>query len=612
MVTLQRKHLIHEAREIIRPLGIVFGDIGTSPIYTLFVVFLFLKPMDKSDIFGVLSLMIWSMILVVYIQYTWLAMNLSMRGEGGIIILQEILSTLVRHKKQIRIITLLSFIGLSFIIGDGVITPAISILSAVEGLKLIPGLEGTPLFIVLLISIIITIFLFAFQKRGTDKVSAYFSPIMIMWFLALAFSGIVAICEYPAILEALSPHYAVLFFIKRKFIGFLVLSEVILTITGGEALYADMGHLGKESIRKAWNFVFVCLVLNYLGQGAHMSAVSGTTSSSILFDMVFRESRLLYIPFLILTVIATVIASQAMISAMFSIVYQGINTGIMPRLKIDHTSQELSTQIYIGFVNWFLFACVILMLLIFKESSKMALAYGLAVNVTMTITAIMLIWIYSLHKSRLLMALSVMVTFIDLAFLFSNINKIPHGGYWSLIMAMIPLLVILLYKAGQRRLYIALRPMPLAPFMERYNEMYKTASKIKGTAIFLLRDVNHISPYIVNTIFSHSILYEYNIILSISIKDKPYGIKSHFARDLAPSLRVFEIHHGYMEVVNVEEVLKEHGIDGKAVFYGIEDIGTGKFAWKLFALIKALSPAIVQFYNLTPQKLHGVITRVQI
>jgi KUP system potassium uptake protein len=607
------KTIARRIREVAKPLGIVFGDIGTSPIYTLTAILLFLRSHNdftEATLMGIVSLIVWALIIIVYVQYTWLAMNLSMRGEGGTIILQEILVPLLKNKKRVSLVITISFVALSFIIGDGVITPAITILSAVEGFVLVPGLEKTPLYLILIVAIIITALLFGFQKKGTDRVSSYFSPIMTVWFISLAVTGIISIAHYPAILKALSPHYAVGFFIHHKFIGLLVLTEVILAVTGGEALYADMGHLGKQCIVNAWNVVFVCLVLNYMGQAAYVQL--HPEAQSTLFEMVFYQSKIFYIFFVLLTVLASVIASQAMISAMFSIVYQGINTHIMPRLKVSHTSRELSTQIYISTVNWFLFVCVVLMLIIFQKSANMAVAYGMAVNVTMTLTAVMLIWIYWLKNEKLFAALSVMVACVDLTLLAANLTKLTHGGYISLICAAIPLSIILLYRAGQRRLYVALKPLAQNVFLNRYNEMYKTASKIHGTAIFLLRDAGHFSPYIVNTIFKHNILYEYNIILSISTKDKPFGIKAHFNESLAPSLRVFEIRVGYMEMVNIEEVLKDHGIDEKVTFYGIEDIVTDNIIWKAFAVIKALSPAIVQFYDLDPQKLHGVITQVKI
>ncbi|MDQ7821352.1 MAG: KUP/HAK/KT family potassium transporter [Candidatus Eremiobacteraeota bacterium] len=603
------KHLNSHIKDIVKPLGIVFGDIGTSPIYTISALFLFLEP-EPYHIRGVLSMIVWSMIIVVYVQYTWLVMNLSIRGEGGIVILREILTPLLKNKRSVRVLTFVTFIGLSFIMGDGVMTPAITILSAVEGLELVPGIGHIPLFVVLLIAMVITFFLFAFQKRGTDKVSRYFSPIMILWFLALAFSGIFSIGRDPSILSALSPFTAIDFIWTHPHISLLLLSEVILAITGTEALYADMGHLGKKSIVKSWHFVFVCLALNYLGQGAHL--IQNPQTKSVLFEMILHQAPFFYVPFLLLTVCATIIASQAMISAVFSIVYQGINTNILPRMKVEHTSKELSTQIYIGAANWMLFAAVIFMLLLFKKSGNMALAYGFAINVDMSITAVLLICIYYLKGEKRLAGASCCTAVVILTFLAANIHKVPKGGYWSIIMACFPLLLILLYRAGQVKLYKALRPMALNNFLVRYEEAYKNQSRIKGTGIYLLRDVKNVSPYIANTMFRHNIFYENNIILSIYTKDKPFGLKSYFRDSLGTNLRVFEIHFGYMEVVNIEEVLKEHGIEEKVIFYGIEDISTKSFLWKIFAIIKLLSPAIVQFYNLPPEKLLGVVTRVKI
>jgi KUP system potassium uptake protein len=596
-------------KDALKPLGIVFGDIGTSPIYTLTAIFLIYPP-TSTNIFGVISLIIWSLIIIVYLQYTWLAMNLSLRGEGGTIILREIFISLLKNKKHIRIVVFLSFIAISFIIGDGVITPAITILSAVEGLVLIPGLESLPLYFIVSLAAVITFLLFVFQRRGTDNVSKLFSPLMLIWFLSLALSGILSLLRAPGILSAISPHYAVEFFIHHKALGLLVFSEVILAVTGGEALYADMGHLGKESIRRAWHFVFICLVLNYMGQGAHMMLHPDTKST--LFGMIYSLSKAVYIPFLLLTVMATVIASQSMISAMFSIVYQGINTHIMPRLKVTHTSKKMSSQIYISFVNWSLFICVLMMLFIFQKSSHMAVAYGFAINITMTMEALMLFFIYSLKKERLLAFFSGFVILFDLVFLYANLHKIPQGGYISLVIAAIPLSVIILFKLGQERLYRTLRPMPAQEFMTRYESLYHSGSKINGTAIFLLRDAKNISPYMANVIFQHRILYEYNVILSISPKEKPFGIKSHFLENLGTGLRVFEIRMGYMEMVNIEEILCEHGIDEKVIFYGIEDVVTENPVWKAFAAMKALSPAIVQFYNFPPQKILGVITQVKL
>jgi len=272
---------------IIKALGLVFGDIGTSPIYTLTIVFFLLKP-TESNIIGVLSLIVWTMTILVSLQYTWLAMSLSIRGEGGTIMLREALLSLLKPGKRAAIVTILTFIGVSLLMGDGVITPAISIMSAVEGSALIPGFEDISRTTIMLISMLIAIVLFSFQSRGTEKVAFAFGPIMSVWFTALAIFGIVSIYEAPVVLNAINPYYAIKFLFDNGWQGYIVLSEVILCSTGGEALFTDMGHLGAKPIRNAWGGVFIVLVINYLGQGAFLLGHPGT--KNVLFEMVFHFS----------------------------------------------------------------------------------------------------------------------------------------------------------------------------------------------------------------------------------------------------------------------------------------------------------------------------------
>ncbi|MEK7274943.1 MAG: KUP/HAK/KT family potassium transporter, partial [Candidatus Desantisbacteria bacterium] len=368
---------------VIKSLGLVFGDIGTSPIYTLTVIFLLTKP-TQENVMGVLSLIVWTLVILVTVKYAWLATSLGKKGEGGIIVLREILVPLLKSGRQMAFVTLLSFVGISLFIGDGVITPAISIMSAVEGLLLIPGLEGTRQTSLILIAAVIAILLFAFQRKGTEKIAGVFGPLMLLWFLSLTISGIVSIFQYPSVIKAIYPIYAFKFLMENGISGFFVLSGVILCATGGEALYADMGHLGRKPIVKAWYFVFIALLLNYLGQGAHI--IQHPEAKNILFAMIFHQAQSLYVPFLILSIIATIIASQALISGMFSLIYQGITTHIMPLLKVDYTSAKLRSQVYIGFVNWFLLAAVLFIMYEFKESHRLSAAYGLAVTGTMTLT----------------------------------------------------------------------------------------------------------------------------------------------------------------------------------------------------------------------------------
>lgn len=603
------KPAVTKASEIVKSMGLVFGDIGTSPIYTLTIIFLFTAP-SPENIIGVVSLIVWTLILLVMVQYAWLAMSLGQRGEGGTIVLREILTPMLKSRRQIAFVTFLSFIGIALLIGDGVITPAISILSAVEGILLIPGVEGIPQTDLVVLAGLIAFILFYFQKKGTDKVAAAFGPLMLIWFAALSVYGMAAIIDDPSVFKALNPYYGINFLIHHGFSGFFVLSEVTLCATGGEALYADMGQLGRAPIRRAWYFVFGALILNYLGQGAFLTHHPET--KNILFGMAFSQSKLLYIPFLGLSIIATVIASQAMISGMFSIVYQGITTRIMPMLKIDYTSTKRQSQIYIGFTNWFLLFCVLIIMVEFQQSSRLGAAYGLAVTGTMTITGILMTWIFWLRKRKGRFSLSLMILMITSVYFLSNTLKIPHGGYWSIIIAAIPLAVIVLYREGSKRLYRAIRPLTMEIFLVGYREVYQKMSKIKGCALFFARDPKIVPPYIIHTILKNNIIYEDNIIVSVVKMEKPLGIESQFKETIEKGLRAFEIRLGYMEMPDIEGIIRDAGINEKAIFYGVEDIYTQNFFWNIFAIIKKLTPTIVQFYKLPSNKSHGVVTRVNI
>ena len=594
---------------ITKSMGLVFGDIGTSPIYTLTVVFLILKS-SPENVIGVLSIMIWTLVILVTIQYAWVAMNLSHRGEGGTIVLKEILASGLKSKKLIFFVSILSFIGIWLLMGDGVITPAISILSAVEGSVLIPGFEHISRGIIVLVSIIIAVLLFSVQSKGTEKVAGAFGPIMCIWFAALSLSGLAGIMREPVVLTALNPWYGIKFLLLHSMKGFLALGDIILVATGGEALYADMGHLGAKPIRQAWGGVFIALVLNYLGQGAFLMTHPG--AKNILFDMVFHYARALYVPFLLLSIAATVIASQAMISGMFSIVYQGITTRVMPMFKVDYTSHELQSQIYIPAVNWFLLIAVVMMMLKFQASSNLAAAYGLAVTGTMTITGIMIIWIFSLRKQPLYALGGIAVTCVDITYLSANMTKIPHGAYWSLIIASIPLATIFLWTEGQKKLYRQMEFMQLKDFLVKFRELYSKPRKLECTALFLLKDVKEIPFYIIQTMFTHGVIYEDNIFLSVIKRNDPYGIAGYFKEDLSYGLRVFEIQAGYMEVIEIEDILREAGIEARVVFYGLEDIDTKNPIWKTFSAVKKLTPTFIKFYNFPSKMLHGVLTKISL
>ncbi|MFQ5736136.1 MAG: KUP/HAK/KT family potassium transporter [Thermodesulfobacteriota bacterium] len=596
-------------QKIIKSLGIVFGDIGTSPIYTLTIIFIFMTP-SQENVIGVLSLIIWTLVTLVTVEYAWLATSLSKRGEGGVSVLREILGPYLKGGRKATFFTLLTYVGISLLIGDGVITPAISILSAIEGSLLIPGLEHISQNTIVLVAALIAVALFAIQKRGTEKVAFAFGPLMLLWFSALAVSGIVSLFSNTSVVFwALNPFYGLRFLMNNGIAGFFVLSEVILCATGGEALYADMGHLGRIPIVKAWYFVFAVLVINYLGQGAYMLAHPDT--ENVLFEMIFSQASYLYVPFLLLSIIATIIASQAMISGMFSVVYQGITTHAMPLFKVDYTSQKMRSQIYIGSVNWFLLISVLFIMYLFRASHNLAAAYGLAVTGSMSITGTLTSMIFYYRRAYLKMSVAIIITGIDLTYFFSNTFKIPHGGYWSIVIAMLPLSLILIYTYGQKKLHKSLRPLRLDTFLVSYNQIYASLNKISGTALFFAKDAKEIAPYIVHTMFKNNIIYEDNVIVSIVRTDEPFGVNHHFNEPLAPGLRSFEILAGYMEMVDMEAILKMADINEKTIFYGLEEIATNNIVWRIFSVIKKLTPTFLQFYELPPNKLHGVITRVE-
>ena len=595
---------------VIRSMGIVFGDIGTSPIYTLTVVFA-MTPRTEASVLGILSLVVWTMLILVTVEYAWLAMSLPYKGQGGEIMLREILRKTVKPGRQLAFAGFLTFIGVSLLLGDGVITPAITLLSAVEGMLLIPGLENLRTEILVVIAAVIAVGLFSFQSRGTDWVAGAFGPVMMVWFLSLAVTGLTSVATMPGILKSISPWYAFQFLQENGLAGFFVLSEVILCATGGEALYADMGHLGKKPILHAWYFVFAALLVNYMGQG--IFALQHPEAKSLLFGMVRHQAPYLYIPFLVLTILATIIASQSIISGAFSVVYQGITTRVMPLLKVSYTSSQMRAQIYIPFVNWGLMCAVIFMMLMFKKSDNLAAAYGMAVTGSMTITSLMMVLVFShLRKVRWKVPIAVGVSCIAFSYFIATLSKIPHGAYWSLVLAAIPFTVILIWTKGQKQLYDALRPLDLETFLVGYEQIYRKGRTIAGTALLFCRDYRMISPYIVHTIFRSNIIYERNILISINRTSEPFGVAPCQKHDLGPGLEAFEIHAGYREILDIEGLLKRYGIHEKVIFYGVEDIATRNPVWKVFSLIKRLTPNFVQFSKLPPSRLQGIVTRVEI
>jgi KUP system potassium uptake protein len=328
--------------------------------------------------------------------------------------------------------------------------------------------------------------------------------------------------------------------------------------------------------------------------------------------MVQYQASYLYIPFLILTVLATIIASQAIISGAFSIVYQGITTRIMPLLKVSYTSSQMKAQIYIPFVNWGLMCAVIFMMLTFQKSENLAAAYGMAVTGSMTITSLMMILVFAhIKKMKWKLPIAIVVSSIAFTYFISTLSKIPHGAYWSFILAAIPFIAIVVWTKGQKRLFDSLRPLELKTFLVSYGQIYAKGKNIDGTALFFCRDYRMISPYIVHTIFRSNIIYERNILISIIRTEEPFSVTAHLKQDLGPGLDAFEIRAGYREILDIESLIKEHGIQEKVIFYGVEDIATRNPIWHFFSLIKQVTPNFVQFSKLPPSRLQGIVTRVE-
>jgi KUP system potassium uptake protein len=589
-------------------MGLVFGDIGTSPIYTLTAIFLLIPP-TPQNVMGILSLILWTLTILVTVEYTYLAMHLGKKGEGGTIVLKEILLPLLKSSNRVAFVSLLAIVGISLFIGDGVITPAISILSAVEGILLIPGLEATPQVYLMVIAAVIAIGLFLFQARGSERVAWAFGPVMVLWFVSLAVCGLIALVSAPQVLLAINPMIGINYLLHNGLAGFLILSSVILCATGGEALYADMGHMGRAPIVRAWYIVFIALAINYLGQGAYLMVNPG--AHNILFEMVASEFSILYIPFLLLSIAATVIASQAMISGIFSIVYQGLTTRILPLMRVEYTSPSFRSQIYIDIVNWLLLFAVLMVIAIFRTSNNLTHAYGLAVCGTMTITAIMITWIFMIRGEIVKSFIATGVLFITFIFMVSNFQKIPFGGYWSLVIAFIPFCIIMIYVGGQKKLASALQPIPLDDFLPKFDEVYHSVNRIGGTALFFSRDFRRLPQYIPRIMFTNNIVYDDNIIISIIRTEQPFGVTWGVTREITPGLSIFEIYLGYMEIVDIGTILTEAEIDEKTIFYGMEDIVTTHIVWRIFAALKRISPSVVQFYKLPSDKIHGVVTRVE-
>ena len=501
-------------------IGIVFGDIGTSPLYSLKESFIGPHPLavDRAHIFGVLSLIFWTLTLVVTVKYVLIIMRADNKGEGGSLALLALIARRMPGKKWTEGIVLLGVLATALFYGDAIITPAISVLSAVEGLEVVNS-GFAPL--VLPVSIVILIGLFMIQAHGTARVGEVFGPVMLAYFAIIALLGLVNIAAAPGILVIVNPWWAVHFFALDPRLAFLALGSVVLAVTGAEALYADMGHFGQRPISLAWLYlVFPCLLLNYLGQGA-LLLVSPEAIANPFFLMAPSWSRL---PLVVLATAATIIASQAVISGAFSVTRQAMQLGFVPRLKILHTSERAAGQIYLPFVNWTLLVLVLGLVLGFRESSRLASAYGIAVTGTMFITTCLLaVLLFSVWRWNRWLAAAVTGVFlaVDGAYFASNLTKIPDGGWFPLLIAGIVFTLLTTWATGRKllRRRLSEASMPLEMLIDHPP---RSITRVPGTAIFLSADPQGAPPALLHNMKHNKVLHERIIILTVRVEDIPY------------------------------------------------------------------------------------------
>ena len=532
-------------------IGVVYGDIGTSPLYTMKESFLGPHPLavDPLHIFGVLSLIFWSLMLIVTFKYVFVAMRADNKGEGGSFALLALISRNLEGKSWTASLVLMGVLATCLFYGDAMITPAISVLSAVEGLTVVEaGLQ--PLVIPIAIGILIGLFLI--QARGTARVGKLFGPVVLIYFAVLATLGVSNILARPEIIGILSPHWAVQFFLYNPKLAFLALGSVFLAVTGAETLYADMGHFGRKAIGVSWlGLVYPCLILNYMGQGA-LLLDHPEAATNPFYLMAPEWARL---PLVGIATAATIIASQAVISGAFSITHQAVQLGFLPRLKTLHTSERAAGQIYIPAVNWTLLAMIILLVIGFKESTRLASAYGIAVSGTMLITTVMLgVLVTKVWRWNRVLAWGTIGLFmvVDGAYFASNITKIPDGGWFPLLIAAIGFTVLTTWATGRRLMRERLNEsaLPLEVFIK---SAAGSTHRVRGTSVFLSSASDTVPAALLHNLKHNQVLHERVILLTVAVEDIPYvevpkRLEFH---DAGQGFYRMILHYGFMEEVDI-------------------------------------------------------------
>ncbi len=534
-------------------LGIVFGDIGTSPLYTLKTVLVLAGgKLDPAVVLGILSLLIWTLILITSVKYVMVAMRIDNDGEGGILALMSLLG--VKQKRR-PVIVAVGLFGAALIYGDGAITPAISVLSALEGLN-IAWASFSPY--VLPICVLILLALFMVQSQGTARIGQFFGPIMTLWFIAIGLLGLNGVLAHPAVLWAINPIYGVRYLVSSPG-AFLALGGVFLCVTGAEALYADMGHFGAKPIRIAWSgLVFPTLILSYAGQAALV--LSGTNISDNIFFRLCPQSLL--IPMVLLATVATIIASQSIITGAFSMTRQAIQLGWMPRMKITQTSEQGYGQIYVGPVNWILMVVTISLAVWFGKSDNLAAAYGIAVSATMLMTSVLLyiamrdVWHWPWAGAA---AVALVFSTIDCAFFVANLAKVAEGGYVPLVLAAAVYSVMLIWHLGSEAVLARVQDsvVPIAAFVENLKE--RGVARVPGSAVFLTRTSRDAPPVMVWHVKHNRALHEKVAILTVITESVPWIRRQSrlLIEEISPGFWRITAHFGFMERPNIPALISQ-------------------------------------------------------
>ncbi|KQM56805.1 potassium transport protein Kup [Sphingomonas sp. Leaf208] len=607
-------------------IGIVFGDIGTSPLYAFRETFAghHKLALDAAHIMGVISLMFWSMMIVVTVKYVIIIMRADNKGEGGSLALLALVSGKTKTKRWSKGIILLGVFATALFYGDSMITPAVSVLSAVEGLAVAaPAFGG----LVLPIVIVILIGLFWVQKSGTARIGLVFGPIMLVYFSVIAVLGILSIVQTPEVLWALSPHYAVEFFIIDPERAFLALGSVVLAVTGAEALYADMGHFGRKPIGLSWLFfVLPALILNYMGQGALLFREGREALVSPFYNLAPESLQL---PLVILATMAAVIASQAVISGAFSVTQQAIQLGFIPRLRIEHTSASTAGQIYIPLVNGALMVMVILLVLFFRTSSNLTSAYGIAVTGAMFIdTCLLGVVLFRLWNWPKIAAIPLLAIFftVDGAYFAANLTKVPAGGWFPLLVGFIIFTFLTTWSKGRQLMIDRMHEaaMPIKVFI---GSAASSASRVPGTAVFMTSTADGVPHALLHNLKHNKVLHERVILLTVKIVGQPYWPANDRAvrEELGDGFHRLVLRYGFMEDADVPAALRQvHncGADFKMMdtsfFLSRQTLlasdKPGMMIWreKLFAWMLRNAESAMEFFRLPTNRVVELGSQVEI